>query len=45
MQVLAAVIGLGFEIQRLHARWLGVPEGVAILSQVRHKGVVTCMTF
>lgn len=45
MQVIAAAIGLGFEIQMLHARWLGVPEGVATLSQTRGRGVgVACMT-
>lgn len=45
MQVIAAAIGLDFEIQPLHARWLAVPEGVAALSQMRHGGVgVACMT-
>jgi hypothetical protein len=42
MQVVVAVIGF---FRNSNACTLGVPEGVAILSQVRHRGVVACMTF
>lgn len=42
MQVIVAAIGLSLEIQMLHARWLGVPEDVATLSQTRGRGVGGC---
>lgn len=42
MQVIAAAIGLCFQMQMLHARWLGVPEDVATLSQLRGRGVGGC---
>lgn len=43
MQVIVVAIGLCFEIQMLHARWLGVPEDVATLSQTRGRGVGGCV--
>lgn len=43
MQVIVAAIGVCFEIQMLHARWLGVPEDVATLSRTRDRGRGGCV--